>query len=180
MEELLIKETLDVKPKTNEYKNITREEMRNQFIDVYGYATYYFCLWEDEFESEKSKFSLPNSLIPFSGLNIYFDLNEKDDGYYGEPPEFRKMRKSCDFYELVIFRRLADLFSLLNYRALEFLMELRNFEAKLFTIDYENNNFIEIDIKLLLMHLLEETSLSTENFCDEFSKISQKYYDGKI
>lgn len=162
-----------------EYEVVTREELAEKVKKDNLRVSCYIHIWDMDPEPGHDMMVtfFTESPMPISGASIYYDTDFEEDSDIGTRNELDRMMDNIQENDVVILRKLEDLVSILDMDSLEFLMKLRNLKIELYTIDYENENFIKININLLLIHLLEETGLFVPNFIDEYYKMSIKYYD---
>lgn len=176
------KENEDKRIMKKEYEVVTREELAEKIkkdnLRVSCYFTIMALDCEDGYDAMAYFFT--ESPMPISGASIYYDTDFEADSDINNGPGLNRMMDNIKKNDVVILKKLEDLALILNMGFLEFLMKLYILKTELYIIDYENENFIKININLLLIHLLEETGIFYSNLFDECDELSIKYYDGKL
>lgn len=157
--------------KNKNYRILTREELIEEIEERDLEVKYYFRI--DDFTEEYPTLSdcVTKEPILISGATVYYE-----DDYDNE---YEKMLDELNCCDILILRTLKDLIEPLDVEFPEKLMRIYSHTKGLYIIDYENENFIEIDIKLLLERMLAETTPGYE-MMNQFENISRKYYDSKL
>lgn len=162
------------------YKTVTKEELVEKINKNNLNIKYYFPMFDDDFEKGYDKLSRWITMQPIliSGAEVYYDVNCNN---IDSPEWLEKMIKNIQQNDVVIVRNLINLLPLLNYDFLVFLTKVYG----LYILDYENENFIEIDINLLLKQIMQIYSevgrcAVPSLFMERFEELSVKHYDSKL
>ncbi len=162
--------------KNENYRILTREELIEEIEKHNLEVKYYFRVADDEYIEEYPTLSdcITRKPMLISETIVYYDDYEDDS-----TRECKKMLDGLNSWDIIILRTLKDLIEPLGVEFPEKLMRLYSNIKGLYIIDYENKNFIEVDIKLLLEHMLAETP-PRHGMESQFENISRKYYDSKL
>lgn len=167
------------------YEIVTRDELVEYIKKNKLKAKYYFRSYELDIEKDFERLCYLISLSPklISGSKLYFDfdmLDYKND----EWTEFSKMLSELEYGDLIIIESLDYGFgAYTGTELLEYLSKLLNFEAELYILDYDDEQLIKIDIRQLLVYILEalKDDIGRLEFRAEMiAEISNKYYKGKL
>lgn len=163
------------------YKTVTREELVQKIKENNLGVKYYFHIWDDNTNKGYERLShwLVGQPMLISGSTIYYDVDFDD---VDDTKELERMMKNIQQNDVVVLKELQELTYLFSLDFVESLTKLRSLGVSLYIIDYNNENFIEIDINLLLIQILSETESSsgTTLFMEQFEKLSSKYYDSEL
>jgi len=164
--------------KNENYEIVTREELLKHIKGNNLEVKYYHCTWEDDIDDAYKKLSLwlfsSPAIIPES--KVYFDIEQIN----GRQPHLEKMTNDIKYRDVIITRNLHDDFSLSYPGILFILSAIVNHSAELYLINYDDSNYIKINVKSLMIHILSLQDSVSYGANFELSEISDRYYDGKL
>lgn len=169
------------------YEIVTRDELVEYIKKDKLKAKYYFRSYELDIKKDFERLGYLISLSPelISGSKLYFDFDfDMLDYKTDEWTEFSKMLSELEYGDLIIIENLDYGFgAYTGTELLEYLSKLLNFGVELYILDYDDEQLIKIDIRQLLVYILEALKDDVgrpDLRAEMIAEISNKYYNGKL